>query len=218
MDYLLILDYQNLDNPLFLKSFAEATQRLKPGKSILLHSDSEYTERLIQTGMMREDAVIRSLQDLNHRLVSFFADYGLACIGINGFQRGTVKRSENGELLINTRFLDTLPEGTIVVLSTLAQGWQTSYEAVALPELVNAVQEQVSPNQTCLFSVDSADEIIRNSAVDGNLTLKWSEIQTHPVKGKIPPAFLGWQTTLTLCKPLYNNTLSSYEPMAVLRP
>ncbi|MCH8524967.1 MAG: hypothetical protein LAT52_10490, partial [Balneolales bacterium] len=78
MDYLAIIDYKNLDNPLFLKSFAEAAVQRRSSKAIFVHGDSDYTDRLIQTGMMREDAIIRSVQDLNHRLVSFFADYGIA--------------------------------------------------------------------------------------------------------------------------------------------
>ena len=48
---------------------------------------SEYTDRLMQTGMMREDARKRAVMDLNRRLITLFADHGVSAIGLNGFQK-----------------------------------------------------------------------------------------------------------------------------------
>jgi len=216
MEYLAVIDYQNLDNPLFLKSFAEAVSKMKSKKGILIHGDSDYTERLIQTGMMREDALIRSIQDLNHRLVSFFADYGLACIGINGFQRGTVKRSPEGELIVNAKYIESLPVGTIVVLTGLIKSSVQPYEILSLPELTRAVQGYLNPAQTHVFSIDSADEIILNKEIPAELALKWSEIEESNISGKIPSEFLKSNIAITLSKPLYNNSLCNFQPIAKL--
>ncbi len=73
MDYIAVLDYEHLDNGMFLTAFAKALSQQK-SRGIILHGDSEYTERLIQTGIMREEATIRAMKDLNHRLVALFAD------------------------------------------------------------------------------------------------------------------------------------------------
>ncbi|MCH8524418.1 MAG: hypothetical protein LAT52_07695, partial [Balneolales bacterium] len=176
--------------------------------------DSDYTDRLIQTGMMREDAIIRSVQDLNHRLVSFFADYGIACIGINGFQRGTVKRTEDGDIKINTSYLKSLPEGTVIVLSSLIKDLNNEYEVIPLPTLARAVQRQLEPGQTHLFSVDSADEIILNHSISSDKAIKWSEIKGSDIGDKIPTEFSENHIQATLCKPLYNNNLKSFEVLA----
>lgn len=216
MHYLAVLDYQNLDNPLFLKSFAEAARQIKAGKAIIIHGDSDYTERLIQTGMMREDAQVRSIQDLNHRLVSFFADYGLPCIGINGFQRGTVKKGIDGKVIINKPYIDSLPEGTIVLLSNLVQGPADARQVLPLNELTKLVQDAFNPAGTHVFSVDTADEIIVNrDSFDENVT-KWAKINGSKLESRIPAEMMDSSLTISISKPLLNNNLNTFSAVTTL--
>lgn len=122
MGYIAFIDYKNLDNSLFLKSLASATasQDTKITPRIFIHSDSEYTERLIQTGMMREDARSRAIRELNKHLVILFADYGVPAIGLNGYQRELATfDADAGRLTIDRRYLYSLPPQAILVVSNL---------------------------------------------------------------------------------------------------
>ena len=85
MDFLAILDYEHLDNGVFLTSFAKSLAQ-KEKRGLIIHGDSEHTERIIQTGVMRDEARIRAIKELNHRLVALFADEGVSTIALNGFQ------------------------------------------------------------------------------------------------------------------------------------
>lgn len=122
MGYIAFIDYKNLDNSLFLKSLASATasQDAKITPRIFIHSDSEYTERLIQTGMMRDDARSRAIRELNKHLVILFADYGVPAIGLNGYQRGLATfDTDAGRLTIDHGYLHSLPPQAVIVISNL---------------------------------------------------------------------------------------------------
>ncbi len=122
MGYIAYIDYEHLDNSLFLKSLAAATASQDSGIAprIFVHSDSEYTERLIQTGMMRDDARSRAIKELNRRLVALFADYGVSAIGLNGYQRKVASFDpDSDELTIDHGYLSSLPSVTILIISNL---------------------------------------------------------------------------------------------------
>ena len=122
MGYIAYIDYNSLDNSLFLKSLAGATAKQDSGikPRIFVHGDSEYTERLIQTGMMREDAQSRAVRELNRRLVALFADYGVSAIGLNGYQRKVATfNPDSDELTIDHNYLLSLPSPTILIISNL---------------------------------------------------------------------------------------------------
>ena len=122
MGYIAYIDYEHLDNSLFLKSLAAATASQDSGITprIFAHSDSEYTERLIQTGMMRDDARSRSVRELNRRLVALFADYGVSAIGLNGYQRKVASFDPDSDrLTIDHKYLASLPSASILIISNL---------------------------------------------------------------------------------------------------
>lgn len=136
---LYILDRDNLDNAMFLKTFAESIQKINPGKSIIIHGDSAYTDRIVQTGLMRETAIQRSIRDLNHRLVTFFADYGIACIGLNGFQKEIIQYDQ-GDIQIKVHEIDRMPEKTVIVLSSLAHNKSDhSFIPLSLVDLITSL-------------------------------------------------------------------------------
>jgi len=122
MGYLAYIDYKSLDNSLFLKSLAEATSRQdsKITPRIFIHGESAHTERLIQTGMMREDAQFRAIRELNRRLVILFADYGVPAIGLNGYQRKLISFDpDSDKLTIDEKYLHSLPSQPLLIISNL---------------------------------------------------------------------------------------------------
>jgi hypothetical protein len=165
MKYIAIIDYQRLDNGMFMKSFSEAMGRQRGCSGIILHGDSEYTERLIQTGMLREDAVLRSTRDLNHRIVALLADSGVAGIGINGYQRRIVGVTDE-DITLDRSWLESRPAGTHIVLSNLA--WDHVHERVvpvSLTALADALACQLDYNAVIVFSLDdNANSVIINQS------------------------------------------------------
>lgn len=117
-NYLAVLDFNHLENPIFLKSFAQSLSNHGVRKGIIIHGDSEYTDRLMQTGMMREDARKRAVMDLNRRLITLFADHGVPAIGLNGFQKELISK-KNDDLIINHPSLEELPQAPILLISSL---------------------------------------------------------------------------------------------------
>ncbi len=114
-DYIALLDYEHLDNHFFLKSLAKELAKRPDKRGILLHADSPFTERIMQQGVMREEARIRAAKDLNHRLVALLADEGIPAIGLHPFQKELV--SENGNVSESAWL--SLPSIPVVILSTL---------------------------------------------------------------------------------------------------
>ena len=114
--YIAVLDYDHLDNGLFLKTFANAIANHKE-RGLILHSDSQYTDRIIQTGVMREDARIRAIKDLNNRLIALFADEGISAIGLNGYQRELISMAGD-DITIDVEQLNKLPDQPVLLLSS----------------------------------------------------------------------------------------------------
>jgi len=116
--YLALLDYNHLDNTLFLTAFAKALAQHGNRKGIIVHGDSSHTERLIQTGMMRQDAQKRAVRDLNRRMIGLLADEGVSAIGLHGEQKELI-RNESGTLVLDHKQLKKLPEIPVLLLSNL---------------------------------------------------------------------------------------------------
>ncbi len=152
MHYIAILDHQHLDHSFFMKSFAESMSKQKKSQAIILHGDSPYTDRLIQTGMIRSDALLRSTRDLNHRIITLLADNGISAIGINGYQKKIIQQEKN-ELLIQKEWFESRPPSTHIVLSNLVWCCHTNTVIpVPLVELANKLNEQFSQLPVVIFA------------------------------------------------------------------
>lgn len=216
--FISVIDHKNLDNPLFLKSFAEALKQFPPQRSVILHRDSAYTERLIQTGMLREDAEKRAIQDLNHRLVTFLADYGIACIGLNGYQRKAVTVGEKGEIEIKDNLFNTFPDRTVVVLSTLIYDENTNRNFPAtLPEVANALKKALKITDIFIFSPESSDQILIKKPDEGVNSVKNDQKLSDNDLQRLPYAFKGASGTYILSKPTYNNILNTFEIITTIK-
>ncbi len=167
MRYLFIIDYKNLDNGGFLKLLAKRLSELRLDSFMVLHADSEYTDRIMQTGIMRKDAQTRSIKELNLRLTALFADEGIPMIAINGYQRDTVTTGDKGELQINSTYLKHLGTQTNVLLSTLVSDADKKASPADLATLAEALQKQLQFDHVIAFdTAEELNEIFVNTASD----------------------------------------------------
>ncbi|MFH5883447.1 hypothetical protein ACG2F4_03975 [Halalkalibaculum sp. DA3122] len=156
MKYILTLDYEHLDNGLFLTNVAQGLARFQNNRDdarlVVVHGESEYTERLIQTGIMREEATIRAIKDLNHRLVALFADQGVSAVGLNGYQRECITLEE-GKLNINMDYIESLHHGPVLLLSNLVLNRKNNKPTpVPLNRYLEFLHMQFAPEELILFS------------------------------------------------------------------
>jgi len=166
MNFIAVLDYEHLDNGVFLTAFAQSLSQQKGGRGIIIHKDSAYTERLIQTGIMRDEAVVRAARDLNHRLVALFADHGISTIGLNGYQR-SIFQLDRDRLTVDKKQLERLPSTPHLLISSLAievsSGQRTD---VSLQLLATSLSRQLGVDDLLLFSLDDSGEIIEHNYPD----------------------------------------------------
>ena len=184
MNYIAILDYEHLDSAIFLKSFSEALSAQRNTRGIILHGDSPYTQRLVQTGMLTEDARLRGTKDLNHRLVSLLADNGVAAIGLNAYQREIIQVT--GEVVeLDQKLLTGFPQNTHLVLSNLVSQDQGKPPApFNLAELAGLLHNRLELDEIFIFSKSEADEILTEEPAA--TVLKFDELENQFIDGKIP--------------------------------
>lgn len=160
IEYIAILDFEHLDNGLFLKTFANAVSTHE-SRGLILHSDSQYTERIMQTGVMREDARIRAIKDLNNRLIALFADEGISAIGLNGYQRELIKLTSSG-IKVDVEQLKKLPEQPVLLLSSLIHSEETNRPVSAsLQDVAASLQSALNVEHTFVFTRSDDAEIIK---------------------------------------------------------
>lgn len=137
MKQIVILDYQHLDHSLFMKSFAEQMALRRNASITVLHADSPYTERIIQTGVPRQEATLRCIREVNHRLVALLADSGVPSVGIHPYQKNLFQVYK-GSWKVDTTWFEQRPAGTHLVMSTLAD---TSDPGLPVPVPIGVLAE-----------------------------------------------------------------------------
>ncbi|WP_138429220.1 hypothetical protein [Fodinibius saliphilus] len=199
MQYLAALDYDHLDNGVFLTSLARSLsqqQGEKKLRSIIVHGDSEYTQRIIQTGVMSKEAKVRSVKDLNNRLVALFADQGVSTVGINPSQRKMITLKED-KLSLDHSFLNSLPEQSVLLLSTLVYNIETeSSTVVELPRLISFLGEELKVDELFLFSKDDEAEIFTNEATPEQI--QWNTMEDDFREKRIPDEFSNFEQSVRL--------------------
>ncbi|MEX1062971.1 MAG: hypothetical protein WEC12_05155 [Balneolaceae bacterium] len=186
MDYIAVMDYEHLDNGMFLTAFAQALASQKLSRGVIIHGDSAYTERLMQTGMLREDAVVRSVKDLNHRLIALLADHGIAAIGLNGYQRSLIRQS-GSEVHIDTGQLNRLPSSPHLLISNLVDSASENRpRPLELPLYAAALCSALDISELLVFSLDDTEEIIRRKRPD---TLYKNQLDAEFLNSRIPEEF-----------------------------
>ena len=186
MIYLAVLDHAHLDNSLFLTAFARAVaQHKNPG--IILHGDSEYTERIIQGGVMRRDAQLRAMKELNRRLVGLLADEGVAAIGLNGSQKGLVNYdSASGEIEIDSSQIEKLPPQPAIVLSALGTGTDNEPVPVPLPLFAEQLRVRLELAEIVLFCSDASSEVMKQDLPE---KASWNSEFSELIQKQVPSEF-----------------------------
>ncbi len=160
IDFLAVLNYEHLDNGLFLTTFAKSLKR-REKRGLILHEDSEYTERIIQTGVMRDEAIIRCYKDLNHRLVALFADEGISTIGLNGYQKNLIKKVDDS-LEIDFHSLNNLPGEPMILLSSIGLCKKSGKPIpVSISNVASSLRKEFNVPLIDLFSIKENSEIIK---------------------------------------------------------
>lgn len=187
MQYLAALDYEHLDNGVFLTTLARAISKQKNVRPILIHSDSEYTERVIQTGVMRDEAVVRSIKGLNHRLIALLADQGVSTIGINGYQRELITL-ENDSLSLDKNFFDRLPTQSALLLSTLVlDKFSGKPLPIKLTRFASFLRKELPIDEMFIFSASDSDELFTKEKKPE--TMKWKNLDDEYQNAFIPKEF-----------------------------
>lgn len=197
MDFLAVLTHEHLDNGMFLTSFARSLAK-KNRRGLIIHEDSEYTERIIQTGVMREDAIIRAIKELNHRLVALFADEGVAVIAVNGYQKSLVQAADHG-LTVNTKQVRAFPGETNILLSNLAEYTEKARpHPVSIAQLASTLQSSFDIDKITLFSTSESSDIIRQGLPFDTVP---ANEQSEEKKNQIPAAFRNYSQHVQLTAP-----------------
>lgn len=111
--------------------------------------------------MMREDARIRAIKDLNHRLIALFADEGVSTIGVNGHQKSLIQIINN-DIEINLEQVQRFPSQPMLLISGLAETENSDQPApLPLPEMALTFQQQLNVPQIHLFSMDESSSVIK---------------------------------------------------------
>lgn len=196
MQYIAALDYEHLDNGVFLTSFARAVSRQKNVRPIIIHRDSAYTERIIQTGVMRDEATIRSIKDLNHRLVALLADQGVSAVGINGYQRKLITRNDD-QLILDENYFNRLPRQSALLLSALVLDEQTQNPVpVKLTMFTQFLRSEVAAEELFIFSSSDADELFIKE--EKPKEMRWNHLDDSYLETYIPKEFHNFNHPLRL--------------------
>jgi len=185
INYIAILDHDHLDNGLFLSTFAKAVAA-HSHRGLILHSDSAYTDRIVQTGVMREEARLRAIKDLNNRLIALFADNGISAIGLNGYQREMISITGN-DIKVDIKKIMELPEQPLLLLSTLIYSTEENKPVSAsLPIVARVLKNSLNINDLFLFTKNVDDEIIKT---DLPATISQVQDKAMFIKTSVPYEF-----------------------------
>lgn len=196
MRYIAALDYEHLDNGMFLTAFARSLSQQQNVQPVIIHGESKYTERIIQTGVMREEARLRSIKDLNHRLVALFADQGVSTVGINGYQRGLITLS-GGSLRLDQDYFSRLPHPSVLLISSLVRNTDTGrITPVSLPDLARLLQSSLDDAELFIFSSSGSDELFTKEKKPA--AMRWDSLDDTFAERYIPREFHGYGRPLRL--------------------
>lgn len=182
--FIAVLDHEHLENSIFLTSFARSLAKHGDRKGIIVHGDSPYTDRLIQTGMMREDARLRAIKDLNKRLIGLFADQGVATIGIHGFQKGLIKKEAN-DINLDMDALNDFHKAPNLLISNLVDENGRSVH-VPLTDFTRSLSESLTETEILIFSKNEKDDILISET---DMKLSWSDISDEFAEASLPKEF-----------------------------
>lgn len=194
MQCIAALDYEHLDDGKFLLTLAQSLSASEHFHPLIIHDNSANTERIMQQGVMRDEAETQDIKTLNHRLVNLFADEGIAALGVHGYQKKAITFKDN-QLSIDAEFFDRLPSVSLF-LSTLV--WDEQAESdrhVELPLLAKALQEALGIETVYCFSLDEKTD---KSTLEEMDEQQWGHLSENFSEKYIPYEFRNFRQPLRL--------------------
>lgn len=187
MNFILLLDYAHLDEPVFLKSLSQSLGELRGQKGIILHADSSYTDRIIQTGVLSDVARRRSMKDLNNRLVALLADNGVAAVGLNGYQRNIIHKTQDGDWQIDQNYLLSFPDGVNLVLSCLvSEEHQEEPQPASLSVIGQQIAAKLNISRIITFTRQDAEEVFSSDDSDLPFNTLETNLSEEVLKSHLP--------------------------------
>jgi hypothetical protein len=194
MQCIAALDYSHLDNEPFLLSLAQSVSGCANFHPLIIHGSSSLTERIIQQGVMRDEAEVQCIKTLNHRLVNLFADESVSALGIHAYQKKAIT-FKNDRLHINCNFFNNLPPVSIF-LSTLVWNADTeSVKHVELPRMAHFIQKELSIEPVYCFKMQ---ENRKNNIHEKFEEVSWGELPRDFAEKYIPPELQNYNQPLRL--------------------
>jgi hypothetical protein len=184
INFIAVIDHEHLENTIFLTSLAKSLAKIGNRHGVVIHGDSPYTDRLIQTGMMREDARLRAIKDLNKRIIGLFADQGVPTIGVHSYQKGLVKK-DGEQLKLDKGALNQLHDTPNLLISNLVEE-NGNPAHVPLPDFIKSIAGQLDDIEILLFSKNEKDEILVS---DSDQELTWSDLPERFAETTLPDEF-----------------------------
>lgn len=156
--FILILDREHLEQPLFMKLFAQKLHPFKNNRLLIIHSDSEYTQRLIENGAEPKKAKERAIKEINQKLVSLLADNGIPALGFHGFHRNTVVKSKSGSFQVDSTLLKNHPSSVALLFSTLISDEEAQTTSFIEPaELALLLKNELNYDDIFAFALTDQD-------------------------------------------------------------
>lgn len=197
--YLAILDHYHLDNGVFLNAFAQACSSHQDLRLIIIHGDSAYTDRIMQTGVMREEAEKRSIRDLNNRLVALLADHGVSALGLSGYQRNLITEDEAGSVSVDARYLTSLPANVTLLISNLSKKFRDDdeiYAPIPLKKLAYTFEEALNLAGIVGFSIKDRLDFLENE--EKKESTNWNELSEEIFSNYLPEELHNFNKSLYL--------------------
>lgn len=191
-----LLDREHLDNGPFLKSLSVTLSQLVDVRVLFIHADSEYTDRVMQLGVMREEALIRSTRELNRRLSSLFSDEGSACVGLNGYQKDTLLLKD-GALIVDSDYLREILSHSHIILSNMVTDRDNGGTAYVAPaRLAATLSDALKPDHLIVFSTrESGSAIIDHGNGNSGETLPSDERIAGLIPAEMKASKVGYRLT-----------------------
>lgn len=167
LNLIIVLDRYHLEQPLFMKLFGQKIRRVKSGRLLILHADSAYTQRLIDSGTEPEKAVVRSTKEISLKLVNLLAEYGHSAAALHGYHKQAIVLTESNQLVIDRSYFLQHPETVITICSNL---------------VMLAHEQRTSPVPLASLAI----ELKKSLEFDGILCFAQSEVLSTSFKEKAP--------------------------------
>ena len=145
---------------------------------------------------MRDEAIVRSIKDLNHRLIALLADQGVSTIGINGYQREFITL-KNDSLSLDKNFFNGLPGQSALLISTLVLDASSGKPTpVSLTRLASFIRNKLEIEEFFIFSASDSDEIFTKERKPD--AMKWDYLVEEYQEVFIPKEFKQFHSPVRL--------------------